>query len=122
MKTIYRLEVKNKFRRKVGEGPYINDFHSNEAYRFRIKILDAHNLGDSHPSLKEDFDNQNINSNYYFGCKTLKDLKQWFRGHITQAKRSGFAIAEYKVMNYTLSNSGKQLIFNRHNVISKKYI
>ena len=122
MKTIYRLEAKNKFKTKVGEGPYTNNIDDSKVMYFTDIVLNAHNHGDSHPSIEEDFSLYDIPSNNHCACETLEDLKNWFRGYMAHAKRVGFGIAEYKVIDYIVSESGKQVIFNKYNVISKKFI
>ena len=107
---VYRVE-------KNGCGPYTytDTFKTNAKERKILKRLnDSHDSDyDNHPAIDTDF--VNCGSDFLCGCLTLKQLKKWFRGHLTPLKRIGFKIKVHKVdpkkQELTKSISGKQVIF-----------
>tara|TARA_R110000796_G_scaffold181330_1_gene297874 strand:+ start:28332 stop:28706 length:375 start_codon:yes stop_codon:yes gene_type:complete len=116
MFTIYRLEREHKTR-KIGLGAY--RFKSN----FRIRLSSAHNNPDTHPNLHGDFDSQLISTDMHFACQNTLRFHIWFGNELLEeAYMNGLTIAKYEVHNMLVSNSKRQCVFYKKDIINKEYL
>lgn len=104
--VIYRYE------NKKGKGPYRNSMQIKWSGNKYVHE-DA-----NHPSSYEDF--PAFSSDQFIACKSIKSLKQWFKGYNPNLKKTGFKIVKYKVKNYQESLSGLQVSFLKTDVIKKR--
>lgn len=105
MAKVYRVE-----HIETGVGPYTYRSHLRRGLREKMgKYWNT----EKYPGWREDF--HEYKAGYWSGFTSIKQLKWWFYGVLTDLKNSGFVIKEYTVPkeNIVLSKSGKQLVFKK---------
>lgn len=117
MYTIFRLERPHKTR-KIGLGPY--QYNSLNLYDelHRIHSYDNKNR----LNYSDDFCANNFDMDLSFACPTAIKLIEWFDDLLELAYNDGLKIARYKVTNITISNSKKQCVFSKNDIIEKQYL
>lgn len=114
MPLVYRVEDSN------GNGPY--DVYGNTYSEFSNILKKSHN-DDEHPGPRVDFRGHQRDS--YFAFTTSKKAYSWFSGFITHLDLEGFSLNTYRVSDYIMGKSKKQITFVKANaklVKSKKLI
>lgn len=113
---VYRFE-------RLGLGPYCRGMRissrTHEEIEFMNRILWEHQDED-HPSMKEDFEEDEITGNSLCACDTIEKLYQWFDGFIDELFKFGYKIFEYDVLTLEYGFSDKQVIFDRSDVLSRQ--
>lgn len=120
MKThfVYRYESLKVNDKGYNPGPYLTDWSHNEL------LQDAHRgYGENKPRPGINGDtNWNFTHEHLCACASLELLKQWFRLFNHKLIKSGFIIVKYEVGSILETNSGKQLAFNRNDVITREIV
>ena len=114
---IYRAEYDNGA--KIGQGLYQ---HKNPLRNKLWSMLEAHNHSNYPTFEDDDFGNVKFSEYFYFACPTIESFIYWFDGYINLLYETGHSIAEYEVSNCIISNSNKQCVFEKHQVIGKTYL
>lgn len=106
---VYRYEGKD------GLGPY-NSIWTH--WNLRSRLVRAHGKGDSHPSIKTDYDeaevcNMGLKRWPLSACHSEKLLRKWFCRYNKELEEAGFKVVAYSVTKPVPGKSGKQIFFYR---------
>ena len=109
MITVFRYEhIKSK------KGPY------NSYWFYKDKLTNKHQ-SDKHPGINRDTD-FNMEDGSLSACKSVKDLRNWFKGYNTKIINDNFNLVKYTVSKIVETKSGKQVAFNPKHIIHREVI
>lgn len=109
MKTVFRYEhIKTK------KGPY------NAGWYYAEKLVDNHTDKIKTPCMRKDL--IAFKDGYLSACKSISDLRNWFKGYNTKIKNSDFVLVKYTLKSYFETKSGKQVAFDPKNIIHREVL
>ncbi len=111
---VYRIEHPD-----TGMGPYSRYEGDNSMNELGQELCDTHAVSSEHPSPWDDglqaFFLKHCSGskcNAFFGCADPESLYTWFKPFWTRLMQLGYQMEVYRVKQYKVSKSGKQIAFD----------
>lgn len=97
----------------TGQGPYSRFDGTYDMQALGELLFESHGLSKEHPGPFED-NLRDFTTRYhaYFACASLELLQEWFKDFWPWLLELGYTIEVYRVKNYKIGKSGKQLAFD----------